>query len=230
MERSILEGLPSYEPSLVGAVNQRYFDFPHTFSRNTTLAADLNPTSKTFIGFEATHRDIALLEISPASYGVDLTDPDTIPTSINIANRSDVHQDVDILSSYWYQVLTDWLVSSTEYRYTLDNTFDPARRFRIETHRGSFGLKAFDSSGWFVKGISTYIDQQRTLGLPEENGATNGLLVDAGVGYRFAQRHGIVELDFRNLLDRDLNVEPLLEVDTVYLSGFGVTLVGTYNF
>ena len=230
MERSILEGLPSYEPSLVGAVNQRYFDFPHTFSRNTTLAVDLNPTAKTFVGFEATHRDISLLEISPASYGVDLTDPETIPTSINLGDRSDVHQDVDLLSSYWYQVLTDWLVSTTEYRFTLDNTFDPARRFRIETHRGSFGLKAFDSSGWFIKGTSTYIDQQRTLGLPEENGSTNGLLVDAGVGYRFAQRHGIVELDFKNLLDRDLNVEPLLEVDTVYLSGFGVTLVGTYNF
>jgi hypothetical protein len=172
-----------------------------------------------------------LLELSPGSYGIDLTQEDgSIPTSINLGERPDVHQDVDLLSSYFYQVLTNWLVGSAEYRFTLDNTFDPARQFRIETHRGTVGLRAFDSSGWFLKGSTTYLSQGRTRGLPEENGTTNGLLVDAGIGYRLRERHGIIELDFKNLLDRDLDVEPLLEVDTVYLSGFGVQLVGTFNF
>jgi hypothetical protein len=230
MERTILEGLPSYEPSVVGAVNQRYFDFPHTFSRNTTVALDLNPTSKTFFGFEATHRDLELLEIASATYAIDLTQEDSIPTTIGLSERSDVYEDVDILSSYYYQVLTNWLVSTVDYRYSLNNRFDPFSAFRIETHRGTVGLKAFDASGWFVKTTGTYLDQQRTRGGEGIDGATNGFLVDLGLGYRLPERHGIVQLDFRNLLDQKVNVNQLLEVDTVYLSGFGVGLTGTYNF
>ncbi len=230
MERTILEGLPSYEPSVVGAVNQRYFDFPHTFSRNTTVALDLNPTSKTFFGFEATHRDLELLEIASATYAIDLTQEDSIPTTIGLSERADVYEDVDILSSYYYQVLTNWLVSTVDYRYSLNNRFDPFSAFRIETHRGTVGLKAFDASGWFVKTTGTYLDQQRTRGGEGIDGATNGFLVDLGLGYRLPERHGIVQLDFRNLLDQKVNVNQLLEVDTVYLSGFGVGLTGTYNF
>lgn len=230
MERTILEGLPSYEPSVVGAVNQRYFDFPHTFSRNSTVALDLNPTSKTFIGFEATHRDLKLLEIASATYGIDLTQVDSIPTTIGISQRPDVYEDVDILSSYYYQVLTNWLVTTADYRYTLNNRFDPTSAFRIETHRGTIGLKAFDSSGWFVKTTGTYLDQQRSRGGEGIDGSSNGLLVDLGLGYRLPKRHGIIQLDLKNLLDRDVSVNQLLEVDTVYLSGFGVGLTGTYNF
>ena len=230
MERTILEGLPSYEPSVVGAVNQRYFDFPHTFSRNSTVALDLNPSSKTFVGFEATHRDLKLLEVASATYGIDLTNENGIPTSINISGRSDVYEDVDILSSYYYQVLINWLVSSADYRYTLDNRFDPSSAYRLETHRGTVGLKAFSSTGWFVKTSGTYLDQQRTRGGEGIDGSTNGLLLDLGLGYRLPKRHGIIQLDFKNLLDRQLNVNQLLEVDTVYLSGFGVGLTGSYNF
>lgn len=230
MERTILEGLPSYEPSVVGAVNQRYFDFPHTFSRNTTVALDLNPTSETFVGFEATHRDLKLLEIASATYGVDLTQEDGIPVSVGLSERPEIYEDVDILSSYYYQVLTNWLVSSVDYRYSLNNRFDPGSSFRIETHRGTVGLKAFSSTGWFVKTSSTYLDQQRSRGGEGIDGSTNGLLVDVALGYRLPKRHGIIQLDLKNLLDRDVNVNQLLEVDTVYLPGFGVGLSGSYNF
>jgi tetratricopeptide (TPR) repeat protein len=230
LERTILEGLPSYEPSLVGAINQRYFDFPHTSSRNSTIAMDLIPAKGSYVGFEATHRDITLLEIAPTNYGVDLTSSDGIVSSVDSENRPDVHQDVDLLSSYWYQVLTSWLTSSAEYRYSLDNTFDPDRAFRIETHRGTLGLRAFSSSGFFLKGSTTYIDQGRRNGLPEENGTANGLLLDAGLGYRLAERHGIIELNFKNVLDKDLDLEPLLGVDSTFQSGFGVQLVSTFNF
>ncbi len=230
LERTILEGLPSYEPSLVGAINQRYFDFPHTSSRNSTIAMDLNTSKGSYVGFEATHRDITLLEIAPANYGVDLTSSDGIASSVDLQSRPDVHQDIDLLSSYWYQVLTPWLTSSAEYRYSLDNTFDPERAFRIETHRGILALRAFSSSGLFLKGSTTYIDQGRSNGLPEENGTANGLLLDAGIGYRLAERHGIVELNFKNMLDKELNLEPLLGVDSTFQSGFGVQLVSTFNF
>jgi len=230
LERTIIEGLPSLEPAIVGAVDQRFSDLPHTISQNVVVGLDVNPRRESYLGFEGTYRKATRLEVSPADYEAHF-DFDNLTESINprFDDRFDVHEDVYFVSSYWYELLTPSLVSTLEYRYSLDDVNDPLLLSRIETQKAIAGLRAFGPGNFFLFGLGTYLDQRNNT-VDVINSSSQAFLADVGVGYRLPNRYGIVEFQVKNVFDEDVEIDPLTELDEIYFSGVGVRLAASVNF
>jgi len=187
----------SLEPTQVAGFNQFYDDLNNTVSRRYGLALDHTFSSDLHGGVEVSRRDSDVAQngiLSPA------------PLVVGHFVRP-LH--VDRRRAYLYWTPTAWLGLSMNYQfehYGDDPNFYIYNFSDFDSHRLQLGMKAFLPSGWSFALTPAYYDQNGTINsitTGPQYGADHFWMVDAGVSYRLAQRHGFISAGVKNLTNED---------------------------
>jgi hypothetical protein len=109
---------------------------------------------------------------------------------------------------YWTSSV-DWAVGA---EYRLENITTKNNRMReIDTVSVPVGVRYFHHSGSFAVLTTTFVHQDvefsRDSGLRDQTDTF--FVLDAGVGYRFPNRGGLISLEARNLLNKKFNFQDL---------------------
>lgn len=220
------------EPTVVSGFNQVFFDlYPGTEAKNYGLGIDHKWPSSTYIGIEALDRD--LTRPTPQTYDSLFLDAETgelIATDI-ILDESETELDERIVKSYLYQVLGKRVSATVDYAWTEDT--DETLDTTAETNRVRFALNYFRTDGIFGFISGTWRGQELS-GFAESyedipDGYESFWLLDAGLGYRFDNRHGQIALTINNILDEEYRYLPN-GVDPVFFPGIGAGIRFSYNF
>lgn len=230
------------EPSLVGGTNQIYDEFPGSIAEGASFGADYKIPNFAYFGSEYLAREFT--ENRPGVITVLLAqEPGSDPVQDDFNVISLVREvEEDRVRSYWYQVLGQgttatvehvWIDTGTDFSRpdpaTRDQELEVVNSSDVETHRVRLGLNHFWPGGWYTFGAATW-RHQRASGLDEMlDGLHDFWVVDAGLGFQLANRHGAVELKVQNLLDQDFKYS-LTSDETFLLNDLALGLAARYNF
>lgn len=214
--------LEQLEPSEVGGFNQVFENFPGDRARNYGLGIDYKIAKSSYFGLEAVRRK--LTRDSTAVDPILAIDLYTGETSQSVsAEHAEQYLDEDIISGYWYQILTKrWIASLASDWSRLNDRFYETE---MRTFRNRFGVTYFDPSGFFGFSKANFRHQNRD----DLERAEEFLIVDLGLGYQLPHRHGSIRLAVENLTDRQFNYLPTSREASLF-SGRALTLFYTVNF
>ena len=178
------------EPTQVAGFNQLYDDINGTKSETGAAGVDWRISRNLAVGAEYTSRNMEE------------------PIYDNFLGNwisEDRQEKNGKLYLYWTP--TERLAFRVELiadRYTSDVGIDPELPLKVATNSLPVGITYFGTSGLFVGATATYVDQevQRQLVATKASGDDQFTVVDAAIGYRFANRRGMVSLGVKNLFDR----------------------------
>ena len=202
---SILAANQTIEPTQLAGFNQFFDDVTSTVSKNYGVALDVRLTNQLFGGLEAFRRDLDVpfgtLDV-PEFYEVE-------------------QQQIDQYGAYLYWMLSDrWAVKAAglyerfevkEGLLGLMFSFPPMPA-QLRTITFPLDIQYFDPSGFFASMGIVYVNQQVQFLDPPSLTLTptqseNFSLVNAGLGYRFPKRWGMVALQANNLLDKKFHYQ-----------------------
>ncbi len=191
------------EPTQVAGFNQ-FFDYADgTVSKVYGVGLDVRFGAKLFGGVELSRRNLQ----TPIGGG-------------DFFEFEEDQEDVYRAYLYWLPH-SEWAVTA-EYLYegfeVKKGQFRPVYAgipSRLETSRIPLTIRYFNPSGFFANLGATYVRQNvRYVGfdpsfnfINEADDRENFMLVDAGVGYRFPKRWGIVALEANNLLNEEFHFQ-----------------------
>jgi len=201
----ILATSQTIEPTQVAGFNQFFDDGTSVVSKNYGAALDVRFTNQVYGGLEALHRDldvpVGTLDV-PEFYEIE-------------------QQQVDQYSAYLYWMPGDrWAVKAAGFyehfevkEGLLGLMFSfPPMPSKLRTISLPLDVQYFDPSGFFASTGIVYVNQkvqfmdQRSLTLlPTQS--ENFALFNAGLGYRFPKRWGIIALQINNLLDKKFHYQ-----------------------
>lgn len=190
--RPALVAEQTLQPTQIAGFNQFYDDFLGTKSWLYGIGMDARLNVDLYAGAQATRRDL-----------------DEISYLDEERSTEDVHETAAMAYLYW-AVSDQWALTS-EIRYDIyeydEGSFD--RPEEVRTFSTPVSVRYFSPSGLFASAGVTWASQdvQRGGGSSFTDGDDSFYLVDAGVGYRFPHRRGLVSLGVRNLLDHDFNYQ-----------------------
>ncbi len=183
------------EPTQVAGFNQ-FFDDPNaTESRRYGVAFDQKFSDDLYGGLEFSKRDLKV--------------PQTEGTEPGLASLRTWEEDTFRAYIHWTPH-PQWAASL---QYEQEN-FNEEDEFSIipstNTRIVPGTLAYFHPSGVFARLRLTYVDQGVEVGDERERDEHEGfLLTDVGFGYRLPKRLGIVNIEVRNLFDKDFEFQDL---------------------
>ena len=230
LRKSALEDSASIEPTLVAGINQLYNDLPGARSRTIAAAVDYKLSGSTYTGLQAVRRHV--VEFDQAAVSEFTLDYDKMELSpgVLLADSSGLHGDQNFMSAYLSQILSPTLSANLEYDVARLQRTDPELDQDMKLQRAAAAVRYFHSSGLFPYVRATWRrPEQSAAYLPEEL-SDDFTLVDAGVGYRMPQRHGVVLLQVSNIFDRDFTYDQSFGIEPFVSPGVGVSLRAAVNF
>jgi hypothetical protein len=118
-------------------------------------------------------------------------------------------QDEEAVEVYLYRAIQpDWALSgSLRYEQVRNTRINPNE---IDTVTAPVQARWFSASGLFASLGATYVQQDVSNNInASTEGSDRGVLFNASFGFRLPDRHGIVSLDVRNLLDTRIRYQDL---------------------
>jgi len=229
LRKSSLEDQVSIEPTIIGGLTERFNDLSATQSRNSGFGADYK-LGLTYFGAEYSRRYLS--EPGTLASANIITDETTgaVQSNVQIDERFDNHVEQDFSRAYVYQVLSDQLVASLDYRYGTDAVTDREAGSDFLLHRYAAQLKYFHSSGFFGFTGATWRKQQGINNPAFADGKEVAWLFDAGVGYRLPKRRGTVQLEAFNLADTKFAFDQSRGFEDAFAAQLGLRLVAAINF
>lgn len=239
--------LTKIEPTVVGGFNQTFDEFPGSIADGYGAGFDYKIPNSTYFGSEYFVRDFeedipgVVTEFSvtrePPNFSID----DFVVTPLVRDVRS------NRVRSYLYQLLSSeacftaehaWMHDTTDFTGTKIEDSDAIINLSnadYTTNRVNLGLLYFSPSGWFTFGRGQWRHQDAETRSTSQQvgdfatGTTAFWLFDVGAGYQFAARHGAIQLEVRNLFDK--NFSYLRSNDERQLSeGINLLFSTRYNF
>lgn len=190
--RPALVAEQTLQPTHIAGFNQFYDDSLGTKSWLYGIGLDTRVTPRLYAGVEATRRNL-----------------DEITFTGGDRRTEDVHESAAQAYLYW-AVHEEWALTG-EVRYDVyeydDGSFD--KPDEVRTFSTPIGVRYFNPNGIFAGAGVSWVSQdvQRGGGSSFPDGDDSFYLVDAGVGYRFPHRRGLVSVGVRNLLDHEFKYQ-----------------------
>jgi tetratricopeptide (TPR) repeat protein len=172
------------EPTQVAGFNQFFDDVNGTASKRYGIGLDLRLTDTVYAGVELARRELR----APIFEGDDVI-------------REEREEDLARAYVYWAvhprwtltgEVQLDWFDGGVSANPTLPR--------EVETISIPLAVRYFDPLGFFAQIGGTYVDQ-KVERFEGPDGSDDFVVLDAALGYRLPDRHGILSLEGRNLLD-----------------------------
>lgn len=190
--RPALVAEQTLQPTQIAGFNQFYDDAFGTKSWLYGIGLDVRLTPRLYAGTQATRRDL-----------------DEIGFSDGRRLTEDVTETGGLLYLYW-AADDEWALTA-EARYDLYK-YDEGRVDKpeeVRTFSAPVGVRYFNPNGLFAGTGVTFVrqDVQRGGGSTFPDGDDSFYLVDAGVGYRFPHRRGLISLGVGNLLDQNFKYQ-----------------------
>lgn len=179
------------EPTQIAGFNQFFDDINGTASTRWGIGADWALTRTLSVGAEATWREFD--EPTTVITGTDTTTTDT----------ENGDEELHRLYAYWTPFARWAFSTGLSYDKYKINRFegDPLPE-KVETISLPLTATYFDPGGFFAGAGVSYVHQKvDRLAEFSNQGTSTFAVVDAGVGYRLANRRGIASLSARNLFD-----------------------------
>ena len=180
------------QPTQVAGFNQFYDDTSGTRAWLYGVGIDAELRKGVYAGSDLTHR--ALDEI----------------VSIREDSVQNEGAEETTARAYLYWTPTDQLAFNVEAFYDLFERDQSAFEIRqVKTYALPVGLRYFSPSGVFagIGGSLLYQSVEKRSGSTTPQGDDVFYVVDAGIGYRFPRRRGLISLEVQNLLDHDFNYQ-----------------------
>ena len=224
------ENLRRLEPTLVGGINQLYTDLPGTTGNNYGVGADYKWPGSSYIGAEWVHRDLDTRTAwGDLSFDYEYVGRQGLTQEISVTDITEGRKQ-DFLSGYFYQVFSKELVGTVDYLYArekLSVDFDQ----KIARHTAQAALRYFHPSRFFGFTRGTWRHQNELYSDVDGGEVGNDLwTLDLGVGYRFANRHGAIQLELLNVTNQDVGFDQSLGFEEIIPNGIGGRLVASVNF
>ena len=181
----------SLEPTQVAGFNQFFDDSNASLTRRSGLGLDARLGATAYGGLEFSHRDVE--------------QPQFEANTVSFANR-----DEEFHRAYINWVLgTRWTLNS-EYQFEKVRSADLGPP-RLDTSVAPIFVQYFSPRGYFAKLGATFVRQDVVLASGSSFNQTHEsfAVLDAGIGYRFPKRTGLVSLDVRNLRDKQFLYQDL---------------------
>ncbi len=190
--RPALVAEQTLQPTQIAGFNQFYDDAFGTKSWLYGVGLDARLTPRLYAGVEATRRNL-----------------DEITFTGGDRETEDVHESAAQAYLYW-SLADEWaLIGGMQYDvYEYDEgSFD--KPDEVRTFSTPIGVRYFNSNGIFAGAGVSWVSQdvQRSAASSFPDGDDSFYLVDAGVGYRFPHRRGLISLGVRNLLDHEFEYQ-----------------------
>ncbi|MCB0336850.1 MAG: TonB-dependent receptor, partial [Bdellovibrionales bacterium] len=209
LRKSVLEDQVALEPVIVGGFTQRFNDVSGSVSRTTAVGADYKIPGESYFGVEAMERHVInpFMAITP-EFNFDFSEFDVAFDSSK--EEFDNHIDQDFLKAWWYQILSEDFVITSDYYYYQNKYTDPDVAQDITSHRTSLSLRYFMPGGLFAYQRSTWRQQDRVGSFFFDDGTEDFWVHDIGLGYRLPDRQGSIRLEIQNILDNDFSYDQFL--------------------
>ncbi len=195
------------EPTHVAGFNQLYEDTSGGDMLRYGAAIDHRFTKRLFTGLEAARREID-----------DLYKDANSLTGETEVNEADWYE--NLIRTYLYWAPWEWVAARLEYRY---ETFErsiahPGNEAvkELETHLVPMGLNFYCSKGGILGLTATYVNQMAELvdadmmtgrSIKDEN--DHFWVTDLSLGFRLPRRHGLVNLEVRNLFNESFHYQDM---------------------
>jgi len=185
------------EPATVAGFNQ-FYDFSNGSRIDLLgLATDIAVTKRLRIGAEASY--------------IEVDETQSIDD-----NQETFKFDIQSFTTYANFTPTDQLALSVAPNFSHTNTkpafeLDVDTPDDVETLRLPGRLSFFSPNGIFAHLGAEYIHQEvsRNAGATKAEGSDSEIFLSAGVGYRLPNRRGLLSIEIRNLLDRQMQFQDL---------------------
>lgn len=191
--KSQLVAQQTIEPTVVAGFNQLFDDINGTKADQAATGLDFRLSRDLAVGVQGIYRQLStpILDVGSSDTDVLLGDADETAAQ-----------------GYLYWTATDRISVSFELRgnwFRLHQNGSDGRPQSIDALLAPLSIRYFDPSGFFavagVEYVNQSVSQQDGSGGKDEDSG-DAWLVDASIGYRLPGRHGIVSLEFSNLLDQ----------------------------
>ncbi len=223
--KAVLEDLTSFEPTLVGGINQRFNDLSGAQSRNFGFGLDVKAPSKIYAGAQYIRRHLT------ESFG-DVNDAATYDreslTSLSPISHGfrDAHADSDIFRGYLYSVVSRRSVLTADSLAQWYHDTDPELASTTNTQRYRFEYKRFFGKHLSFAVQASYRGQSST----QFDDPLGFWLFDTGVSYRFAEQRGRVFARVDNILDRNFAYDQSVAIEPTLYEGRSFIVGAAYNF
>ncbi|GJL74632.1 FecR domain-containing protein [Nitrosomonas sp.] len=202
--KSHLVAQQSLEPTQVAGFNQFFDDTNGTRARRMGIGLDSQVSNNLYSGIEASVRNL----------NVPIQDAKEIEAKEHLqAQKEQLIRAYFYWSPHVYWAVRGELQFEKFTRNVSDITIFEDEPTRIQTLRAPVSIEYFHPSGFFSKLTTTYVEQDLTRKVDEEetkkrdpvvtnSGVDDFFLLDTVIGYRFLNRRGILSLEARNLLNK----------------------------
>ncbi|MFZ1429950.1 MAG: TonB-dependent receptor [Geminicoccaceae bacterium] len=194
--KSQLVAQQTIEPTMVAGFNQLFDDFNGTKADQAGAGLDLRLGPDVSVGVEGIYR-----RLSPPRLDIGTDDTDVL-----LGDASET-----MAQGYFYWTATDRISVSLELHgdwFRQHQNGPDSRPQSINTLLAPLSVRYFAPNGFFAVAGVEYVNQMvnRKDGNGDETDETgDAWLVDASIGYRLPERHGIVSLEFNNLLNQSFH-------------------------
>jgi len=198
--KSHLVAQQSLEPTQVAGFNQFFDDTNGTRARRMGIGLDSKASNNLYSGIEASARNL------------------TMPIILRKQEHLQAQKEQLIRAYFYWSPHLYWAIRGELQfekftRDASDSTIFDDSPTRIETLSAPVSIEYFHPSGFFSKFTTTYVEQDLTRKVDEEeakkrdpvvtnSGVDDFFLLDTVIGYRFLNRRGILSLEARNLLNK----------------------------
>lgn len=180
LRKSLLEDYSSLEPTLVGGINQRFFDISGAESRNFGVGLDAKDTNLIYGGVQYTKR--YLTESVGIPQEVVSTDDQTLTFSEQNGGVVTEHADGDILKGYVYTVLSSQSVLTADTLYERIRSTAPDSIVDVATQRYRIAYRHFFGKHIITETGGTYRMQQ--IEAIDDPGDSGSSMLERHIGSR----------------------------------------------
>ncbi len=185
------------EPTQVAGFNQFFDDINATTSWRYGGGFDWRLGNDLFVGVEGTWRDLDEPVRSGSTFVFEERKEQSHRAYLNWIPLPELA----LSAGFVYDRFESELGLATQFDVVPDE---------VETISVPIGVRYFHRSGFFAGVSASYVDQEvdrssNTIGLAD--GSDSFFVVDAAVGYRLPNRHGIISLSVQNLLNEEFNYQ-----------------------
>jgi hypothetical protein len=194
------------EPTQVAGFSQFYDDFNGSEAKLYGVGIDVRLKSGVYTGMEALRRNVASYGISRSVelFGT-LNNEGLVRYTDDLRTTS--HEEKLVNTYIYWAPDVNWAVGA-EYRFEKITT---SGNRQVNTMSAPVGVRYFHHGGSFAALTTTFVRQEvETMVSDRLDNQTEAFsVIDAGVGYRFPNRGGLVSLEVRNLLNKRFNFQDL---------------------
>jgi Tfp pilus assembly protein PilF len=225
LDRTDRGNIGPLEPTFVGGFNQVFDGIQGSAQEFFAIGIDQSLPTDTFVGVSYQKRNISL-DNPFVTAGIRLDRPSGDLTEDRFSIDTIGRAKEERVSTYLYQLLGNEFSFTSDYVWEFFEEGGPLPT--IQTNLVSNQLNYFHPSGFFALGRASWRGQERAGSFVDKE-KQNFWLFDAGVGYEFDNRRGVVSLLFNNILDKSFRYSTSRD-EPFLLPEFHAVLGATYTF